>query len=82
MPPATATTFRKAFHPRAKLFWVKDGALSAEDVRRVRRRRERQAADDEARARSQVELIDITGDAAVAKLESIPGRDADRLSSF
>jgi hypothetical protein len=61
--------FRKAFHPEAKLFWVKDGVLgqrtSAEFIGGATGR----PADDEARRVRKIAMIDIADDAAIAKVE-------------
>lgn len=60
--------FRKAFHPSSKLFAVRDGKFwelpSADYAARASGR----PAADEAQRKRRVESIDITGNAAVAKL--------------
>ena len=61
--------FRKAFHPDAKLFWVKDGALAQKTAAEFAAGATGKAADDEAKRVRKVALVDITGDAAIVKVE-------------
>ena len=60
--------FRKAFHPDAKLFAIRDGKywqLTSEEY--IARAAGKPAADEAQRKRS-IEAVDITGNAAVAKI--------------
>ena len=60
--------FRKAFHPDAKLFAIRDGKywqLTSEEY--IARAAGKPAADEAQRKRS-IEAIDVTGNAAVAKV--------------
>ena len=60
--------FRKAFHPDAKLFAIRDGKywqLTSEEY--IARAAGKPAADEAQRKRT-IESIDITGNAAVAKI--------------
>jgi hypothetical protein len=60
--------FRKAFHPEAKLFAIRDGKFwelpSADYIARASGK----PAPDEASRKRTVESVDITGNVAVAKL--------------
>lgn len=59
----------RVFHPASMLYWMRDGALqqrtSAEYIAGARGR----PADDEAQRTRRIALIDVTGDAAVVKVE-------------
>ena len=61
--------FRKAFHPDAKLFWIKDGALAQRTSAEFAAGATGKPSDDEARRVRRIALIDVAGDAAVAKVE-------------
>jgi hypothetical protein len=61
--------FRKAFHAEAKLFWVKDGALAQKTSAEFAAGAAGKPADDEAKRVRRIALIDISGDAAIAKVE-------------
>ncbi len=61
--------FRKAFHADAKLFWVKDGALAQRTSTEFVAGAAGKPADDEARRVRTIAMIDIAGDAAIAKVE-------------
>jgi putative lumazine-binding protein len=61
--------FRKAFHPEAKLFWVKDGALSQRTMPEFIGGASGKPADDEAKRVRKIAMIDIADDAAIAKVE-------------
>ena len=61
--------FRKAFHGEAKLFWVKDGALAQKTSAEFAAGASGKPADDEAKRVRRIALIDISGDAAIAKVE-------------
>lgn len=59
---------RKAFHPEAKLFWIREGKFSQRTSEEyIAGSPGKPAADERERKRS-IEMIDITGNAAVAKV--------------
>lgn len=60
--------FRKAFHTDAKLFAVRDGKYWQLTSEEYIARAAGKPADDEAQRKRQIESIDITGNAAVAKI--------------
>lgn len=60
--------FKKVFHPSSKLFWIRDGKFAertSEDY--IAGAPGKPAADEAARKRS-IAMIDITGNAAIAKV--------------
>jgi len=61
--------FRKAFHPDAKLFWVKDGALAQRTSAEFAAGANGKPADDEGKRVRKIAMIDIAADAAIAKVE-------------
>jgi hypothetical protein len=61
--------FRKAFHPDAKLFWVKDGALAQRTSAEFAAGATGKPADDESRRVRRIAMIDVAGDAAIARVE-------------
>jgi hypothetical protein len=61
--------FRKAMHPEGKMFWIKDGALAQRPFPEYIAGAPGKPADDEARRVRRILMIDVTGDAAVAKVE-------------
>jgi len=61
--------FRKAFHPELKMFWVKDGALLQRTSAEYIAGASGKPADDEASRKRRIASVDVTGDAAVAKVE-------------
>lgn len=61
--------WRRAFHPEAKLFWVKDGAFAQRTLAEFIGGAAGKPADDEAKRTRKITLIDVTGDSAVAKVE-------------
>ena len=61
--------FRKAFHPDLKLFWVKDGQLAQRTSADYIAGATGKPADDEAQRKRRIASVDVTGDAAVAKVE-------------
>lgn len=63
------TFWKRAFHPEAKLFWVKDGAFSQRTSAEFAAGASGKPPADEAKRVRTVHLIDIAGDAAVAKVE-------------
>lgn len=60
--------FRKAFHTDAKLFAVRDGKYWQLTSEEYITRASGKPADDEAQRKRSIEVIDITGNAAVAKI--------------
>lgn len=61
--------FRLAFHPEARLFWVKDGALATRTSAEYIAGATGRPADDEAARRRRIVTVDVTGDTAVVKVE-------------
>jgi len=61
--------FRRAFHPEAKMFWVKDGALGQRTAPEFIGGATGKPADDEAKRVRKIAMIDIADDAAIAKVE-------------
>ena len=59
---------RKVFHPEAKLFFINDGKFTQRTSEEYIAGSPGKPAADEAQRKRTVEMIDITGDAAVAKL--------------
>lgn len=59
---------RKVFHPESKLFWINDGKFTQRTSEEYIAGSPGKPAPDEAQRKRTVEMIDITGDAAVAKL--------------
>ena len=59
---------RKVFHPEAKLFAVREGKFWQLTSEEYISRSPGKAADDEAQRRRSIESVDITGNAAVAKV--------------
>ncbi|HYE15454.1 MAG TPA: nuclear transport factor 2 family protein [Pyrinomonadaceae bacterium] len=59
---------RKAFHPEAKLFFTRDGKLAQRTSEEYIAGSPGKPAADEARRKRSIESIDITGDAAIAKI--------------
>lgn len=59
---------RKAFHPEAKLFWIRDGKFAQRTSEDYIAGAPGKPADDEAQRKRSIEMIDITGNAAVAKV--------------
>ena len=60
--------FRKAFHPDAKLFWVKDNALAQKTSAEFASGASGKPADDETKRKRRVQLVDIAGDTAIVKV--------------
>jgi len=56
------------FHPEAKLFWMRDGALNTRTSAAYIAGASGQPADDEDQRRREIRMVDVTGDAAVAKI--------------
>ena len=61
--------FLKAFHPEAKLFWVKDGALTQKTSADFAAGASGKPAPDEAKRIRRIVSLDHAGDAAMAKVE-------------
>jgi len=60
--------FKKAFHPEAKLFWVRDGQLAQRTSAEYIAGASGKPAADEAERKRLIESIDISGNAAMAKV--------------
>jgi hypothetical protein len=60
---------RMVFHPVANLFWVDDGALQTLPGEQYIARSPGRPAPDEAQRKRRIAMVDVTGDAAVAKVE-------------
>lgn len=60
---------RVVFHPVADLFWVDGGALQTITSDQYIARSPGRPAPDEAQRRRRIALVDVTGDAAVVKVE-------------
>ncbi|HEX8155670.1 MAG TPA: nuclear transport factor 2 family protein [Thermoanaerobaculia bacterium] len=61
--------FRKVFHPDSKLFFNRDGKFSQRTSEEYIAGAKGTPAPDEAQRKRTIELIDVTGDAAMAKLK-------------
>ncbi|HEX2062523.1 MAG TPA: nuclear transport factor 2 family protein, partial [Thermoanaerobaculia bacterium] len=59
---------RKVFHPEAKLFFMRDGKFSQRTSEEYIAGHKGTPAADEAQRQRRIDWIDVTGDAAVAKL--------------
>jgi hypothetical protein len=59
---------KKAFHPEAKLFWIRDGQFAQRTSADYIAGASGKPADDEALRKRSIESIDITGNTAVAKI--------------
>lgn len=60
--------FRKAFHPDAKLFFIRDGKLTQWTSEEYIGRASGKPAADEAQRKRKIDSIDISGNVAVVKL--------------
>lgn len=60
--------FRAAFHPEAKLFWIRDGKLMQRTSAEYIARASGKPADDEAQRKRRIESLDIAGNSAIAKI--------------
>jgi hypothetical protein len=60
--------FARAFQPEAKLFFNRDGKFSQLTSADYIARAPGKPADDEAQRKRRIDFIDVTGDAAVAKI--------------
>lgn len=59
---------KKAFHPEAKLFWIREGQFTQRTSAEYIAGSSGKPAADEAQRKRSIEMIDITGNAAVAKV--------------
>lgn len=57
------------FHPESKLFWIRDGQLNQRTSAEYIAGASGKPADDEAERERRIAMIDVTGDAAVVKVE-------------
>jgi hypothetical protein len=64
----SADAMRKAFHPEAKLFWIGDAELKTRASEDFAAAFKGKVAADEAQRTRTIELIDVTGDVAIAKV--------------
>lgn len=60
--------FKKAFHPEAKLFWIRDGQFAQRTSAEYIAGASGKPPADEAQRQRRIESIDISGNAAVAKI--------------
>jgi hypothetical protein len=60
--------FRRAFHPDAKLFFIRDGKVTQWTLEEYAGRASGKPAPDEPQRKRRIETIDITGNAAIAKI--------------
>lgn len=74
--------FKKAFHPDAKLFWIRDGQFSTRTSAEFIAGATGKPAPDEAERERSIESMDVTGNAAIAKiiLDYPSGRFTDYMS--
>jgi hypothetical protein len=63
-----SAAFAKAFHPDAKLFFNRDGKFTQVTSAEYIGRASGKPADDEAQRKRRIDFVDVTGDAAVAKI--------------
>ena len=56
------------FHPQAKLFWMRDDTLNTRTSAEYIAGSSGQPAEDEDQRRREITMVDVTGDAAVAKV--------------
>ena len=59
---------KKAFHPEAKLFWIREGQFAQRTSAEYIAGSSGKPASDEALRKRSITMIDITGNAAVAKV--------------
>jgi hypothetical protein len=74
--------FKKAFHPEAKLFWIREGKFATRTSAEYIAGANGKPAPDEAERKRSIESLDITGNAAIAKivLDYPSGRFTDYMS--
>lgn len=63
--------FRRVFHPESKLFWVRDAKFSSRTSEEYIAGSRGTPAADEAQRKRSIDWIDVTGDAAVAKVRLV-----------
>ncbi len=61
--------FEQVFHPASMLFWVRDGQFNQRTSEAYIAGASGKPADDEAQRQRRIVLIDVTGNAAVVKVE-------------
>lgn len=61
--------FEQVFHPDSKLFWIRDGVLNQRTSEAYIAGANGQPPEDEAQRRRRITNIDITGNAAVVRIE-------------
>lgn len=61
--------FAMVFHPESKLFWVRDGQLATRTSGDYIAGAAGKPAADEAKRKRRIAAVDVTGDAAMAKVE-------------
>lgn len=64
----SADEFRAAFHPKAMLYWNRDGTFAERTGADYIAAAPGKPADDEAQRRRTIESLDVTGNAAMAKV--------------
>lgn len=64
----SAEEFRAAFHPKAMLYWNRDGAFAERTSADYIAGAPGKPAADEAQRRRSIESLDVTGNAAMAKV--------------
>jgi hypothetical protein len=64
----SADHFRQAMHAGGTMYWVKDGTLATRPFPDYIGGAPGKPADDESKRHRRIELVDITGDAAVGKV--------------
>lgn len=73
---------KKAFHPEARLFWIRDGQFAQRTSAEYIAGASGKPAPDEAQRKRSIESVDVTGNAAIAKvvLDYPSGRFTDYMS--
>ena len=61
--------FEVVFHPESKLFWIRDGALNQRSSTEYIAGASGKPAADEAKRKRRIAMVDVTGTAAVVKVE-------------
>jgi hypothetical protein len=61
--------FRQVFHPQSRLFWIRDGQLATRTSDEYIAGASGKPADDESQRKRRISSIDITGNAAMVKVE-------------
>ena len=60
--------FEMVFHPQSKLFWMRDDTLNTRTSAEYIAGASSSPAEDEDQRRREIAMVDVTGDAAVAKI--------------